>query len=97
MYISSNVRKVTVQIGMVLKGKCVGLTMDWCTSSSSGRMLVDITNMGDSNKVVFKDETISRGPLVEASIAMNKDGNIASIYELVLSMWRNSSYRECII
>ena len=60
-------------------------------------MQVDITNMGDSSKVVFKDETTSRGPLVEASIAMNKDGNVASIYELVLSMWRNSSYRECII
>lgn len=54
-------------------------------------MHVDITNMGDSSKVVFKDETTSRGPLVEASIAMNKDGNIASIYELVLSMWRNRS------
>ena len=60
-------------------------------------MLVDITNMGDSSKVVFKDETTSRGPFVEASIAMIKDGNVASIYELVLSMWRNSSYRECII
>ena len=60
-------------------------------------MHVDITNMGDSSKVVLKDETISRGPLVEASIAMIKDGNVASIYELVLSMWRNSSYRECII
>lgn len=54
-------------------------------------MLVDITNMGDSSKVVFKDETISRGPFVEESIAMSKDGNVASIYELVLSMWRNSS------
>lgn len=53
--------------------------------------------MGDSSKVVFKDETTSRGPFVEASIAMIKDGNVASIYELVLSMWRNSSYRECII
>ena len=54
-------------------------------------MQVDITKMGDSSKVVFNDEMTSRGPFVEASIAMINDGNVASIYELVLSMWRNNS------